>query len=163
MADQKLVYVRSTLAVTSLNALVGGAFACSAEFDNSVNLYLDVKVGGTVVWGATLAAGDGVRIYIVAREGPAASDVTGGIGAGLTISDAVKSGANFTIANIPLLDQVAFGSANDAQHWGPWSVGDLFGYVPEYFGVFFENSATTNALAASGHALNTTAIYTTVT
>lgn len=159
MPDQSLNYfARVVTAVTSLNSLTDGSFASSATIVNTTNLGLDIAVGGVVVNGTGTGS---VRVYALAQENAAdVNSVIGGFGA-FTISDATKLATLFNIDNIPLLTTISYDGASKAQRWGPYVIGDLFGFQPEIAGVLFEN-VSGQTLAASGHSLAATYIKTTV-
>lgn len=152
-----LGYTLSTLAVTSLNSLGTDAWACSAEFDNSSNLYHDVMVGGVIDMGASMTNGETIDIFVVARHSATNTDVGGAIDTQMTIADAAQTeGTDFTEENVYYFATVTCDAAGDGQHWGPLSVSTVFGGIapPQYFGLLFHNNSA-NSLSASGHSVDT--------
>lgn len=161
MATQNIQYTVSTLAITAVTTtLAGGEWACSAEFDNSTNEYLNVLVGGTLVFGASHVEDDEIRIYPVMRHSATSTDVTAGIGTAFTISDAEKTEGT-TFRQEQLGPPIAICTANAASstvHWvGRGGIAQYFGEMPQYFGLLFHNVDATAAMG-SGSTLDTIAI-----
>lgn len=165
MAETKITYGSDVaLAVTAwTTTLLTQEWATSAIFDNSSSLFADVLLGG-IVEGDTvtgvITAGESFDIYIVGQYSGTATDMGGGIDALLGAANEEVKDVAFVKANLKLLVSVQVEATtpdvDQGYHWGPTSVEQVFGRMPQFFMLLLHNN--TGASLGAGSDVNTVGI-----
>ncbi len=149
MAVTKITYTDGgeISTTTAIDGATSGAWASSAIYDNTTNLFVDVLIGGFMdTTATTIAVGDTFDIYLAGSyDTTAATDLGGGTGTGLTASATLTVDTHFIEKNLVFLTSVAVKSASpDAAYelrFGPLSVASAFGgAVPQNFLVVVNNN-----------------------
>lgn len=166
MADVKNVYPASTtLALTSANALASSstfvAGAESAAYDNSVNLYLDVRVCGHLQVGTTPTTATQIQVWVAAENGDGSwPDVLDGTDSAETWTNAECRDAG---ARLGAVINVISTTSNISYPFEIGSVAALFGgFMPKKFVLFVAHN-TVAALNASNPTIDVHPRYETVT
>lgn len=165
MADRKLSYVASSaLAVTSIASLASSstltAGAETGAYDNSTNLYTDIRVAGEIKVGTTPTANTQIEIWIVPeiRDG-VYPDVFDGTDSAETVTNRECLKA---VGRLGAVIDVVSTTSNVAYPFTTESMVQLFGFVPRKFITFVVHNCVA-ALNASGHTVSVQPIYETVT
>lgn len=158
MAETKITYGSDVaLGVTDwATTLLTQEWATSALFDNSTSQFDDVLVGG-IIEGDTvtgvIAAGESFDIYIVGRYSAGANDFGGGIDALLGVSVEEVEDVDFVKANLKLLVSIQVEptapDVDQGYHWGPISVEQFFGRMPQFFMLLLHNNTGASLGASS--------------
>lgn len=168
MADVKNVYpASSALTYTSLASLGTSptwiAGAESSAYDNSSNLYPDVRIHGHIAVHATVAltANTQIIVWIAAEDGDGAWPLV------LDGTDSVETWANAeqrdAACRIAAVINIVATTAGIVYNFEVGSVAALFGgFMPKKFVLFIAHN-TGQSFAASGSAVNVHPIYQTVT
>lgn len=171
MAETKITYsADAAIAVTQWGTgLTADQWACSAIFDNTSSLYVDLLVGGIIELDAiTPVLGDSLDVYIGALyDKDTTSNAGGGIDALLdpgTPAEEVED-TDFVKGNLILFDAVQVEATTPATAQGyvfnPQGCAQFFGGVLPQKIFFLLHNNTAGAIAA-GSALNSVGItYTT--
>jgi len=121
----------------------------STEIDNTTNKFMDALVEGFVTVGTTPTVDKEIRVYAWGSHtalSSAAKDTLDGLDSGETLeSPGVRDGILVRIATM----RVDATTSDIAYHFGPVSLAQAFGQMPQYWGLF----VTHNTVAA----LNSTA------
>ncbi len=172
MTTTKIAYAADeAIVATNWDALASSDWATLPAFDNTVNLYIDVLVGGKVhfdtVTGVILAS-DSFDIYAAALyDKDVASSYTGGIDTAFTANDtSIAIDVEFTPLNLKLMAIVKPESTTEdteqSYNWGPVSIAGLFGGImPQKF-ILVGHANTNDALlaaATSDHVVNAVGIH----
>jgi hypothetical protein len=131
----------------------------SAEIDNTTNRYIDCMVEGFVSVGTTPTVGTQIFVYVWGSGTAASSTALDGIGG----TDSAANMSNAAARNSTLyLAQTITLTANTSDFAYPvrtFSVAQLFGYVPRYWGLYVvhntvaalrNNAANTNSFKFVG-------------
>jgi hypothetical protein len=145
MATLNIAYASPAAITATLTSLADGAYRQSAAVDNSVNLYVDALVGGSVQTGTSPTANTTIRVYAYGQR----SD-DGDYTAGASGSDAAYT-ADGEEGLLKLLEIIVVdATSNQDYEWGPVSVAQAFGGIlPRKWGLVVLNS-TGAALNATG-------------
>ena len=105
----------------------------------------DILVGGFAsISSGTIVAGDTINVYVTAQYSDTATDMGGGINAGLAADTLIVDETDFMKNNLTLLSVISLeaGAVFQDYHWGPVSVASAFGGVlPENVMFVYENSS----------------------
>lgn len=131
----------------------------SNEVDNTTNKYDDALVQGKVTVGTTPTANTLILLYVWGSDTSAATtaiDVIDGVDSTETLTSAgVRDGFLRLAASI----NVDATTSDRAYFIGPFSVADLFGQMPKYWGLFLTHNTGVNLNATAGnHAFTYTGI-----
>lgn len=120
----------------------------SGQIDNTTNLFVDVIVQGKVTVGTSPTASTQIRVYVWGSDTSAATtaiDVIDGTDSDETLtSEGVRDG----FMRLAAMISVDATTSNRTYPVGPFSVADLFGQMPKYWGLFVTHN--------TGVALNST-------
>ena len=161
----KQAYAASSAVTITLAALASDANLLagreSTAIDNSVNLYLDYLLAGTIMSGTSPTTAKEIRVYVAGLLNDTAwPDVLDGTDSDETLSSAGSRDSSLRLAAV--IPTIA--TSNLAYYFGPISVAALFGGVlPLKWGVFVVHN-TGVALNATGgsHVISITPVYETV-
>lgn len=154
--DVKLNYrTRVTLTITlgsladdATNLLAGRQ---TTVVDNTSNLYTGFQLSGQIKVGTSPTSGNTIEIWAFALlndTGPVYPDTLGASNAGVTLTSTnVKNAAIFPVKTITV-----DGTTDRVYSFGPISLEDIFGFVPDKFGFVVINGSGV-ALNASGHSM----------
>ena len=160
MSDIKQKYpVTSTVAITAAiaslasdtNLLAGRA---STAVDNTTNQDLDHLVSGAIVVGTTPTANTSIEVWAYAYQSlatgtPTYPDSITGTDAAKTLTNiGVKSGILRWVATL----LVPAATSNVVYSFAPVSIANLFGALPQFYGIFIVHN-TGVALNAAGHSV----------
>jgi hypothetical protein len=131
----------------------------STEVDNTTNKYDDALVQGKITVGTTPTASTLILVYVWGSDtsaGTTAIDVIDGTDSAETITSAgVRDGFMRLGAQI----NVDATTSDRAYPFGPFSVADLFGQMPKYWGLFVTHNTGVNLNSTGGnHAFTYTGI-----
>lgn len=131
----------------------------STEVDNTTNKYDDALVQGKITVGTTPTVNTLILVYVWGSDtsaGTTAIDVIDGTDSAETITSAgVRDGFLRLAASL----NVDATTSDRAYPFGPFSVADLFGQMPKYWGVFVAHNTGVNLHATGGnHAMTYTGI-----
>ena len=153
--DVKLAYIsRSTLTCTlaslandSTNLLAGRQ---TTVIDNTSNLYTEYGLSGRITAGTSPTANNTIELWAFALlndSGPVYPDTLGASDAAVTITSTnVKNSALFLAKTITVE-----ATSNRSYDFGPISVKNLFGFIPDKFGFFIINGTGVALHATSGN------------
>lgn len=145
MPNLKIDYGSPSSFTISLNSLAGGNSRQSTAIDNSSTKYAEALVFGQITSGTSVSANGRVYVYIFGSIDGGTS-YTGGAGA---------SDASFTTANtaglIPI-GQAVVNADSTAFKFGPISIANAVGYLPERWGIVITNGSGAS-FASSGHSI----------
>lgn len=152
MATSSINYATAT-AITISPASLGssGTYVAgreSTEIDNTTNAYLDALVQGFVTTGTSPTVDTYIKLYVWGSH--TAPSTTA-----LDVLDGLDSAETFTSTEImnsivTLVRSVKINAtSNQKYHFKPFSIADIFGEVPQYWGLFLAHD--------TGVALNSTA------
>jgi len=123
---------------------------CSAEIDNTSNLYQDVEVQGLVTVGTTPTVNTQIQVYVwgsYVSTATTALDTIVGTDADKTITSAGVAMGFLKLAGVGVVDST---TSNRGYYIGQFSVAQLFGgNMPQFWGLFIAHN--------TGVALNSTA------
>ena len=147
----------STAAVASSSSFVAGRE--SNEIDNTTSLYLDALVEGFVTVGSTPTADTEIRVYAWGSHtslGTTAKDVLDGTNSAETLaSEGVRDSFLVRIATM----QVDSTVSNRTYNFGPVSLAQAFGQMPQYWGLFVaHNTGVTLNATGTNHVFQYTGI-----
>lgn len=131
----------------------------SNEIDNTTNKYDDALVQGKVTVGTTPTTATLILVYVWGSDTSAATtnlDVIDGVDSDETITSAgVRDGFLRLGASI----NVDSATSNRTYNVGPFSVADLFGQMPKYWGLFVTHNTVAQLNSTAGnHAFTYTGI-----
>jgi len=171
MAETKIKYAATAaITVTAWDSLGTGAYAVSAQVDNTSNLYMDVLVGGVLATDNTLFpdADDTFDLYVVATYSDTDTDVTSALdatGAIGTTSEVLTEGiaGEFIKENMIFLGSVSMSDTDMAAaefvHFGPFSIAEVFGGImPRKWAIVLHNTCAVGVLETTGTTLDYTGI-----
>ena len=121
----------------------------SNEVDNTSNKFVDALVQGKVTVGTSPVAGTQILVYVWGSDTSAASanlDVLDGVDSDETLTSA---GVRDAVLRLGAVINVDATTSNRTYWVAPFSVADLFGQMPKYWGLFVTQN--------TGAALNSTA------
>ena len=140
------------LVSTNLESLGDNEWWSSGDIINTTDRYVDALVGGKLVGGANIDAGDTCAIYVSGNSNTGDDDNwSGGIGAAydpvnddgdtlLTLDTEINDDNLFKIGS------VVFSAASTTEQFGPFSVAQAFsGIMPPRWAVIVHNESTTAA------------------
>lgn len=152
MATSSINYATATTITLSPASLASsGTYVAgreSTEIDNTTNEYLDALVQGFVTTGTSPTVDTYIKLYVWGSH--TAPSTTA-----LDVLDGLDSAETFTSAEImnsivTLVRSVKINAtSNQKYHFKPFSIADIFGEVPQYWGLFLAHD--------TGVALNSTA------
>lgn len=131
----------------------------STEVDNTTNKYDDALVQGKITVGTSPTASTLILVYVWGSDtsaGTTAIDVIDGTDSAETLTSAgVRDGFMRLGASI----SVDATTSDRGYPFGPFSVADLFGQMPKYWGLFVTHNTGVNLNATGGnHAFTYTGI-----
>lgn len=163
MAVSKITYATKTSISMDLSALASSSSLLagreSNEIDNTSNLYVDALVQGVVTVGTTPTTGKSIQVYVWGSDTAASTttlDVLDGVDSAETLTNAGVRDALLKYGAGVLLDAA---TSNQAYPIGPFSVAQLFGSMPKYWGLFVTqetgvalktDAANTNSFSYTG-------------
>ena len=122
----------------------------SGEIDNTVNLYEDVEIQGFSTTGTSPAADTNLRLYIWGSHtalGTTPLDVLDGTDSNVTMSSPDVRDSILVLARLVQVD-----STSDAEYqFKPFSVAQIFGSVPQYWGLFLSHDTGVNLNSTAGN------------
>lgn len=131
----------------------------SNEIDNTSNKYDDVFVQGKTTVGSTITSGTLILIFVWGSDTSAATtnlDVIDGVDSAETLTSAGVRDGFMKLGAVVNVDST---TANRTYWWGPFSIADLFGQVPKYWGLFEAHNTGDNLNSTAGnHAATYTGI-----
>ena len=120
----------------------------STQIDNTTNLYDDVEIQGFSTTGTSPTADTNIRLYLWGSHtslGTTALDVLDGTDSAETFSSPQIRDSISVLARLVQVDA----TSNAEYQFKPFSVAQIFGSVPQYWGLFLAHD--------TGVALNATA------
>jgi hypothetical protein len=135
----------SVASLASSSSLLAGR--ASTSVSNATDLYVDAMVSGMVRLGATPSGTGELQLYVYADlDGTNFPDSITGIDAAKTISTLGAKTSGFRLG----WSQASENSANQIYAIAPFSIAQLFGQVPEKWGLFLTHSTGTPLHATAG-------------
>lgn len=122
----------------------------STEIDNTTNLYLDALVQGFVTTGTTPTTAKSIRIYFWGSHTSIATTARGvldGLSSAETIASAEERDGFLVRAKSILVNA----TSNIKYEFGPISVADVLGEMPQYWGVFVTHDTAVALHATAGN------------
>jgi len=123
----------------------------STEVDNTTNKYIDALLEGFETVGTTPTVDTEIRVYVWGSHtslGTTARDVLDGTDSAETItSEGVRDGFMKRVATM----RVDSTTTDRKYQYGPISVRDIFGEVPQYWGVFVTHNTGVNLNSTPGN------------
>jgi len=139
----------SVASVASSSTWVAGQE--SNEIDNTTNKYDDALVQGKITVGTTPTASTLILVYVWGSDTSAATtnlDTIDGVDSTETLTSAgVRDGFLKLAASI----NVDATTSNRSYWFGPFSVADLFGQVPRFWGLFVTHNTGANLNSTAGN------------
>lgn len=139
----------SVASVASSSTWVAGQE--SNEIDNTSNKYDDALVQGKITVGTTPTASTLILVYVWGSDTSAATtnlDTIDGVDSTETLTSAgVRDGFLKLAASI----NVDATTSNRSYWFGPFSVADLFGQVPRFWGLFVTHNTGANLNSTAGN------------
>ena len=139
----------SVASVASSSTWVAGQE--SNEIDNTSNKYDDALVQGKITVGTTPTASTLILVYVWGSDTSAATtnlDTIDGVDSTETLTSAgVRDGFLKLAASI----NVDATTSNRSYWFGPFSVADLFGQVPRFWGLFVTHNTGVNLNSTAGN------------
>jgi len=121
------------------------------QVDNTTNKYLDALVEGFITVGTTPTIDTEIRVYLWGSHtslGTTAKDVLDGTDSAETIiSEGVRDGFLVRIATM----RVDATTSNRTYNFGPKSVRDVFGEMPQFWGLFTTHNTGVNLNSTAGN------------
>lgn len=131
----------------------------STEIDNTTNKYDDALVQGKITVGTTPTASTLILVYVWGSDtsvGTTNIDVIDGTDSAETLTSA---GVRDGFMRLGAAISVDATTSDRAYPFGPFSVADLFGQMPKYWGLFVTHNTGVNLNATGGnHAFTYTGI-----
>lgn len=163
MATTTISYTAATTITCSVASTASSATWVagreSNEIDNTTNKYDDVLVQGKITVGTTPTASTLILVYLWGSDTSAATtnlDVIDGVDSTETLTSVGVRDGFLKLAVAINVDA----TTSDRGYWfGPFSVADLFGQVPKFWGLFVTHNTGVNLNATAGnHAFTYTGI-----
>ncbi len=139
----------SVASVASSSTWVAGQE--SNEIDNTSNKYDDVLVQGKITVGTTPTASTLILVYVWGSDTSAATtnlDTIDGVDSTETLTSA---GVRDGFLKLGAAINVDASTSNRSYWFGPFSVADLFGQVPKFWGLFVTHNTGVNLNATAGN------------
>lgn len=137
----------ASLADDSANLLAGRQ---STVIDNTTNLYTGYQLSGKISVGTSPTSGNTIEIWAFALlndTGPVYPDTLGASDAAVTLTSLnVKNAALFPVKTITVDS-----TSNRAYTFGPISLEDIFGFIPDKFGFLVINGSNAALNSTSGN------------
>lgn len=131
----------------------------STEVDNTTNKYDDALVQGKITVGTTPTASTLILVYVWGSDTSAGTtniDVIDGTDSAETLTSA---GVRDGFMRLGAAINVDATTSDRGYPFGPFSVADLFGQMPKYWGLFVTHNTGVNLNATGGnHAFTYTGI-----
>ena len=122
----------------------------STEIDNTTNKFMDVLVQGFITTGTTPTVDKHIKLYAWASH--TAPSTTA-----LDVIDGLDSAETFTSAEImssivTLVRSVKVNaSSNQKYHFKPFAIADIFGEMPQYWGLYVAHDTVAALNATAGN------------
>ena len=139
----------SVASVASSSTWVAGQE--SNEIDNTSNKYDDVLVQGKITVGTTPTASTLILVYVWGSDTSAATtnlDTIDGVDSTETLTSAGVRDGFLKLAAAINVDAT---TSNRSYWFGPFSVADLFGQVPRFWGLFVTHNTGANLNSTAGN------------
>lgn len=139
----------SVASVASSSTWVAGQE--SNEIDNTSNKYDDALVQGKITVGTTPTASTLILVYVWGSDTSAATtnlDTIDGVDSTETLTSAGVRDGFLKLAAAINVDAT---TSNRSYWFGPFSVADLFGQVPKFWGLFVTHNTGANLNSTSGN------------
>ena len=139
----------SVASVASSSTWVAGQE--SNEIDNTTNKYDDVLVQGKITVGTTPTASTLILVYVWGSDTSAATtnlDTIDGVDSTETLTSAGVRDGFLKLAAAINVDAT---TSNRSYWFGPFSVADLFGQVPRFWGLFVTHNTGANLNSTAGN------------
>ena len=131
----------------------------SNEIDNTTNKYVDALVQGKITVGTTPTASTQILVYVWGSDTAASTaniDVIDGADSAETITSA---GVRDGFLKLAVAINVDATTSDRGYPFGPFSVADLFGQLPKYWGMFVMHNTGVNLNSTGGnHAFTYTGV-----
>jgi len=155
MATASLNYAAATaITIGSASLASSSTFVVgreSTEVDNTTNEYIDVLLEGFETVGTTPTADTEIRVYAWGSHtslATAAKDDLDGADGTRTISSAgARDSFMVRVATI----RVDAATSDHKYHYGPISLRDIFGEIPQYRGIFVTHNTGVNLNSTAGN------------
>ena len=151
-----IVYATSAALTWTPASLASGSYDGSLAVDNSSNLYIDALVGGFITTGTTPTTAKKIDIYAYATWDGGTTYTAGMAG---TDGDSPDTGEEDQLV---FLGSIATDATSDHRYeFGPYSIADAFGAMPEKWGlvVYHDTAVALNATAGNQEAKYTGITY----
>ena len=123
----------------------------STEIDNTTTKYIDAPLEGFETVGTTPTADTEIRVYVWGSHtslGTTTRDVLDGTDSAETItSEGVRDGFMKRVATM----RVDATTTDRKYQYGPISIRDVFGEMPQYWGVFVTHNTGVNLNSTAGN------------
>lgn len=139
----------SVASVASSSTWVAGQE--SNEIDNTSNKYDDALVQGKITVGTTPTASTLILVYVWGSDTSAATtnlDTIDGVDSTETLTSA---GVRDGFLKLGAAINVDATTSNRSYWFGPFSVADLFGQVPKFWGLFVTHNTGANLNSTAGN------------
>lgn len=123
----------------------------STEIDNTTNKYDDALVQGKITVGTTPTASTLILVYVWGSDTSAGTtniDVIDGTDSAETLTSA---GVRDGFMRLGAAINVDATTSDRAYPFGPFSVADLFGQMPKFWGLFVTHNTGVNLNATAGN------------
>lgn len=139
----------SVASVASSSTWVAGQE--SNEIDNTSNKYDDALVQGKITVGTTPTASTLILVYVWGSDTSAATtnlDTIDGVDSTETLTSA---GVRDGFLKLGAAINVDATTSNRSYWFGPFSIADLFGQVPKFWGLFVTHNTGANLNSTAGN------------
>ena len=123
----------------------------STQIDNTTNLYVDALIEGFVTVGTGPTTNTEIRVYVWGSQvslGTTAKDTLDGTDSAETLSSAGVRDSFLVRAATMRVDST---TSNRTYNFGPFSLTQIFGDVPPYWGLFITHNTGVNLNATAGN------------
>lgn len=154
MTQSTIIYSSNTTITMDLSSVATSATFIagveSGEIDNTANKYVDALVSGKVTVGTTPTANTFINIYLWGADtslGTTAIDVLDGTSSAETLTN---TGVLFMLRLAASIAVIAT-TSNVTYNVLPFSVRDLFGAMPKFWGIFAAHNTGVNLNATNNN------------